>query len=114
MGDDFIIFENERIRRARYDGQWWYAIVDFCKVFADGRNAATEWKNLKRSMKNEGADAVSLFQRLKLSEADGAIRTTDCATLENVFRILQSLPASKAEPFKRLLARVGSEWIQGF
>lgn len=99
------LFENKRIRTA-WDGEkeeWYFSIVDVCEVLSDTDNPRRYWSDLKRKLKAEGA--VELYEKivqLKMTAPDGKKRLTDVADTEQLFRIIQSIPSPKAEPFKRL------------
>ena len=109
------LFENKRIRTA-WDGEkeeWYFSIVDVCEVLSDTDNPRRYWSDLKRKLKAEGA--VELYEKivqLKMTAPDGKKRLTDVADTEQLFRIIQSIPSPKAEPFKLWLAQVGRERIE--
>ena len=109
------LFENKRIRTA-WDGEkeeWYFSIVDVCEVLSDTDNPRRYWSDLKRKLKAEGA--VELYEKivqLKMTAPDGKKRLTDVADTEQLFRIIQSIPSPKAEPFKLWLAQVGRKRIE--
>lgn len=113
--DQIQLFEDKRIRSA-WDPEkeeWYFSIVDVCEVLSGTDNPRRYWSDLKRKLKSEGS--VELYEKivqLKMIASDGKERETDCATVEILFRIIQSIPSPKAEPFKRWLAKVGYERIQ--
>ncbi|MEK7161401.1 MAG: Bro-N domain-containing protein, partial [Patescibacteria group bacterium] len=89
-----------------YQDEWWFSVVDVCGVLTGSPDAGAYWRKLKQRLNEEGSEVVTFCHGLKLPAPDGKLRETDCANTEGVFRIIQSIPSSKAEPFKRLLAKV--------
>lgn len=106
------IFQKKEIRRVEHNGEWWFSVVDVCGVLTDSADAGAYWRKLKQRLKEEGSEVVTFCHRLKLEASDGKMRETDCANTEGIFRIIQSVPSPKAEPFKRWLAKVGYERVQ--
>ena len=106
------IFQKKEIRRVEHNGEWWFSVVDVCGVLTDSADAGAYWRKLKQRLKEEGSEVVTFCHGLKLEAPDGKMRETDCANTEGIFRIIQSIPSPKAEPFKRWLAKVGYERIQ--
>ena len=109
-------FEDKKIRTIWNDGEekWYFSIVDVVGVLTeqpDIGHARNYWKVLKHRLKIEGNESVTNCNRLKLIAEDGKQRLTDVADTEQLFRIIQSIPSSKAEPFKRWMAHVASERI---
>ena len=113
--NDLTIFENHKIRRT-YDKKsdtWFFSVIDVVGALTDSTNARDYWFKMKTRVKNEDELELStLCRQLKLKASDGKMRETDCANTESLFRIIQSIPSPKAEPFKRWLAKVGYERIQ--
>ncbi len=109
------LFEDRRIRTA-WDAEseeWYFSIVDVCEVLTDTANPRRYWSDLKRKLKNEGA--IELYEKivqLKMLASDGKYYRTDVANMEQLLRIIQSIPSPKAEPFKIWLAQVGKERIE--
>ncbi len=107
-------FDNE-IRKAwhKQEEEWYFSIVDVCAVLTEqdnARSASTYWAVLKKRLKEEGAaELLTNCKQLKMLATDGKMRKTDCANLEQILRIVQSIPSKKAEPFKQWLAMVGKE-----
>ena len=107
-------FDNE-IRKAwhKQEEEWYFSIVDICAVLTEqdnARSASTYWAVLKKRLKEEGADELlTNCKQLKMLATDGKMRKTDCANVEQILRIVQSIPSKKAEPFKQWLALVGKE-----
>lgn len=95
--------------------EWFFSVVDVVGVLTDqpdARHAAKYWSVLKVRLKEEGSELPTNCSQLKMRAADGKMRLTDAATTEQLFRIIQSIPSPKAEPFKRWLSRVGAERIE--
>ena len=110
-----VIFEDHPVRRiwVEKDEKWYFAIPDIIRVLTQSANPQVYWRVLKKRLLAEGGnETVTNCNGLKMLAADGKMRVTDCANTESVFRIIQSIPSPKAEPFKRWLARVGYERVQ--
>ena len=109
-----VVFEDKKIRRTFYKGEWYFSIIDIVEVLTGSPNARRYWSNLKIQLSdNEGF--VQLYPKtvqLKLESSDGKQYLTDTANTETLFRIIQSIPSPKAEPFKQWLAKVGYERVQ--
>lgn len=109
------LFKGVKIRKIIYKNEWWFSVVDVVQVLADqidGLIARKYWNKLSQRLREEGSEVVTNCHRLKLLASDGKMRETDCADTEGIFRIIQSIPSPKAEPFKRWLAKVGYERVQ--
>ena len=106
------IFKGKKVRRIIYQNEWWFSVVDVCGALTDSPDAGAYWRKLKQRLKEEGSEVVTICHDLKLEAPDGKKYNTDCANPEGIFRIVQSVPSPKAEPFKRWLAKVGYERIQ--
>ncbi len=109
------LFENAKIRVVWDDEEekYYFSVVDVIQVLTESSVAKRYWTDLKRRLKEEGADEVyAKIVQLKMPAADGKNYLTDAADLEQILRIIQSIPSKKAEPMKRWLAQVGSERIQ--
>ena len=107
------LFDNARVRVEWDDEQekWYFAIVDVVAVLTGSIDAGAYWRKLKERLKKEGNETVTNCHSLKMVAADGKMRLTDVADTEQLFRLIQSIPSPKAEPFKMWLAQVGSERI---
>ena len=110
------LFEDKKIRTVWDDEQekWYFSIVDVVGALTDQpdtEHARNYWKVLKHRLKKEGNETVTNCNRLKLIAEDGKQRLTDVADTEQLFRIIQSIPSPKAEPFKQWMAHVASERI---
>ena len=107
------IFKGKEVRKVIFQNEWWLSVIDVIKALTESVNPRDYWFKMKIRVHNDDEVELSTFCRqLKLVAPDGKMRETDCANTESVFRIIQSIPSSKAEPFKRWLARVGYERIQ--
>ncbi|MCL2798426.1 MAG: Bro-N domain-containing protein [Firmicutes bacterium] len=110
------VFDEKQIRGI-WDAKaekWWFSVVDVISVLTeqpDYEKAKNYWKWLKNKLKAEGSEVVSNTNQLKLLAPDNKMRLTDVADTEQIFRLIQSIPSKKAEPFKLWLAKVGSERI---
>jgi len=108
-----VVFQEKEIRRVWHQEEWWFAIVDIIEVLTGSERPRKYWSDLKKKLQNEGADQLSeKIGQLKVKSSDGKMYATDCANTETMFRIIQSIPSPKAEPFKAWLAKVGYERIQ--
>ena len=112
MEDKLVVFKNRKIRRTLHNNEWWFSVVDVCGALTGSRDPGAYWRKLKQRLKAEGSEVVTNCHGLKLVAPDGKKRVTDCANTEGLFRIIQSIPSPKAEPFKRWLAKVGYERVQ--
>ena len=107
------MFKGKQIRKTLYNNEWWFSVVDVVAVLTDSLNPNDYWYKMKIRVKDEEKIELStICRQLKLEAPDEKMRETDCANTEGVFRIIQSIPSPKAEPFKRWLAKVGYERIQ--
>ncbi len=110
--DKIIVFETASIRRTLHNGEWYFSVVDIVSALTQSLDAGAYWRKLKQRLGAEGSEVVTFCHGLKLLAPDGKMRETDCASTETIFRIIQSIPSPKAEPFKRWLAKVGYERVQ--
>ena len=105
------IFENKKVRTA-WDSeteQWYFSIVDIVAILTESVDPQAYWRKLKQRLKNEGNETVTTCHALKMISADGKMRLTDVANQEQMFRLIQSIPSPKAEPFKIWMAQVASQ-----
>lgn len=107
-----VVFKSQQIRRIWHEDQWYFSVIDVCRALTDSPDAGAYWRKLKQRLTQEGSEIVTFCHGLKLEAADGKRYATDCANAEGLFRIVQSIPSPKAEPFKRWLAKVGYERVQ--
>ncbi len=105
------LFQERKVRTVWDDEQekWYFSIVDVCEVLTDSKSPTAYWRKLKQRLKEEGNETVTNCHALKLRAADGKMRLTDVADTEQLFRIIQSVPSPKAEPFKQWMAQVASQ-----
>jgi len=107
------LFKGKKIRKTIHENEWWFSIVDVCEALTGSERPRKYWNDLKNKLLEEGYFELSeKIGRLKLLSSDGKFYNTDCADTETMFRIIQSIPSPKAEPFKRWLAKVGYERVQ--
>ena len=106
------IFNGKAIRRKQVKDRWFFSVVDIIGALTDSENPRNYWNMLKSREKENGIELSTNCVQLKLKSGDGKEYETDCADTEGIFRIIQSIPSKKAEPFKRWLARVGYERIR--
>lgn len=100
-----MVWDNEK-------EQYFFSVVDIIQVLTDSPTPRRYWSDLKRKLQAEGSEVYENIVQLKLPAPDGKMRFTDVATVEQVFRIIQSVPSKKAEPFKLWLAEVGSQRLE--
>ena len=108
------LFESKQIRSS-WDAdveKWFFSIVDIIAVLTDSPNPRKYWSVLKTRLKKEGSQLATSCSQLKMQSADGKFYLTDVADTEQLFRLVQSIPSPKAEPFKQWLAKVGYERIE--
>ena len=109
------LFEEKKVRTVWDDQEekWYFSIVDVCGVLTDSdyQTARKYWKVLKSRLKKEGNETVTNCYQLKMQAPDGKMRSTDVADTEQLFRLVQSIPSKKAEPFKVWMAQVAAQRI---
>ena len=104
------VFKGKQVRRILVNDEWWFSVVDVIAVLTDSENPRDYWYKMKiRESEESKIELSTICRQLKLKAPDGKQRETDCANTEGLFRIIQSVPSPKAEPFKRWLARIGKE-----
>lgn len=104
MDKALIVFQGKNIRRTWFNDEWWFSVVDVIGVLAGTERARKYWSDLKVKLSDEGFQVSEKIGQLKLPSSDGKLYSTDCANTKNLFRIIQSIPSKKAEPFKLWLA----------
>ncbi|HJH02976.1 MAG TPA: Bro-N domain-containing protein [Victivallis vadensis] len=114
VGDEVpASFQSREIRRILVDGEWFFSVVDVVGALTDSANPRDYWFKMKQRVQLEdGLELSTICRQLKLKAPDGKMRETDCAGVEALLRIIQSIPSPRAEPFKRWLAKVGYERVQ--
>jgi hypothetical protein len=108
------LFENIKVR-SHYDSDseiWYFSIVDVVGILTESPNPQVYWRVLKKRLLSEGCETVTNCNGLKMEAPDGKMRLTDVGNVEQIFRLIQSIPSPKAEPFKQWLAKVGYERLQ--
>jgi len=107
------VFRGKEVRKTIHKNEWWFSITDVIEALTGNERPRKYWNDLKKKLIKEGYSEVSeKIGQLKLQAPDGKMRLTDCANTETVFRIIQTIPSPKAEPFKCWLAKVGYERVQ--
>ena len=107
------LFEDKKVRTVWDDEEekWYFSIVDVCGVLSESKDPQAYWRKLKQRLKEEGNETVTNCHALKMRAADGKMRKTDVADFEQLFRLIQSVPSPKAEPFKVWMAEVAAHRI---
>lgn len=110
---ELVLFENSRIRRQMYKGEWFYSIIDIIEVLTNSNRPRKYWDDLKKKLEEENFFELSdNIGQLKMIAKDGKNRLTDCANRQTIFRLIQSIPSPNAEPFKQWFAQLAEERIQ--
>jgi hypothetical protein len=113
INNKIAIFKGKEIRKIIYQNEWWFSVVDVVRALTGSVDARDYWYRMKIRVKDEeNFEPSTICRQLKLEAPDGKMRETDCANTEGMFRIIQSIPSPKVEPFKRWLAKVGYERIK--
>jgi hypothetical protein len=109
--NEIKIFDNKKVRTLwnADEEKWYLSIVDVVAVLTESVDANAYWRKLKQRLKEEGNETVTNCHGLKMLAQDGKMRMTDVADTEQLFRLIQSIPSPKAEPFKLWLAKVAAE-----
>ncbi len=107
-----VVFQGKKIRRTWFNDEWWFSVVDIVGALTQTDRTRKYWSDLKTKLQDEGFEPSEKIGQLKLKAEDGKLRLTDCANTKNMFRIIQSIPSPKAEPFKQWLAQVGYDRVQ--
>ena len=114
QSQSLVLFHQNTVRR-HWDGGkelWYFSVVDVVQILTDSTIPRRYWSDLKTKLQAEGSEVYEKIVQLKMTAPDGKQRETDCLSTEDLFRVIQSIPSPKAEPFKLWLARVGYERIQ--
>lgn len=108
------LFEERKVRTVWDDeaGKWYVSIVDVIAVLTESKDAAAYWRKLKQRLKAEGNETVTNCHGLKMTAPDGKMRLTDVTDVEQLFRLVQSIPSPKAEPFKLWLSSLARERLE--
>jgi DNA-damage-inducible protein D len=110
--ESLVVFQGKGVRRTWHDGRWYFSIIDVVGVLAESTIPRRYWADLKKKLVEEGFELYDKIVQLKIPSKDGKNYATDCADTEALFRIIQSVPSRKAEPFKRWLAKIGYERVE--
>ena len=108
------LFENKKVRSQwnEKEEKWYFSIIDIIEILTESPRPRKYWSALKTKLNNEGSELSQKLGQLKMQAEDGKMRETDIADVEQIFRLIQSIPSPKAEPFKQWLAKVGYERLQ--
>ncbi len=113
MENKLVVFKSKEIRRTLHNNEWWFSVVDVVAALTDSDKPRDYWYRMKkRELEATQFELSTLCRQLKLESTDGKKYQTEMANTEGLFRIIQSIPSPKAEPFKRWLAKVGYERVQ--
>lgn len=112
MDNALVVFQDKKIRRMWHNNEWHFSVIDVVGALTDSSNPRNYWNMLKKRELRHGIELSTFCVQLKLASADGKSYKTDCANVKLIFRIIQSIPSPKAEPFKQWLAQVGYERVQ--
>lgn len=107
-----VVFQDKKIRRIWHNNEWFFSVVDVIQALTDSTNPRNYWNMLKAREAEYGVELYTICVQLKLLAEDGKLRETDCINTEGAFRIIQSIPSPRAEPFKLWLAKVGYERVK--
>ena len=108
INNALVVFQGNKIRRIWHNDEWYFSVSDIILVLTNSKDSKAYWRKLKE----REPQIVTICHTLKLESSDGKKYATDCANTESMFRIIQSIPSKKAEPFKRWLAKIGYERVQ--
>jgi len=107
-----VVFQDKKIRRIWHNNEWYFSVIDVVNALEAATIPKRYWSDLKAKLSQEGFEPYDKIVQLKMPAEDGKLRLTDCANTKNMFRIIQSIPSPKAEPFKQWLAQVGYERVE--
>jgi hypothetical protein len=103
-----VVFQNKKIRRIWFNEEWHFSVTDIIAILVDSKDEMAYWRKLKQ----REPQLVTICHGLKMPAKDGKLRYSDCVNTKNAFRLIQSIPSKKAEPFKTWLAQVGYDRVQ--
>jgi len=111
MKNKIQLFEEKKVRTVWDDEteEWYFSVIDVVEVLTDSDRSRKYWNDLKKKLKTEGSELSEKIGQLKLKSPDGKMRLTDVANTDQLFRLIQSIPSPKAEPFKLWIAQVAKE-----
>ncbi|MBI5065780.1 Bro-N domain-containing protein [Candidatus Woesearchaeota archaeon] len=111
--NSLAVFQDKKIRKIWHNNEWYFSVIDVVEALTGSVDPKDYWYKLKKREEESSKIELSTFCRqLKLQAQDGKLRETDCANTESLFRIIQSIPSPKAEPFKLWLAKIGYERVK--
>lgn len=114
MGEEIskiAIFRQKEIRKILQNGEWWFSVVDVVAALTDSNKPRVYWNAMKtRVYQDDNFQLSTICRQLKMLAIDGKMRETDCSNTEGLFRIIQSIPSPKAEPFKQGTIKNSPEW----
>ena len=113
MKNKIKLFQKQKVRAIWDENleEWFFSVIDVVGVLTESQDPSAYWRKLKQRLKAEGSETVTNCHGLKMVAPDGKMRETDVASTKTVFRLIQSIPSPKAEPFKLWLAEVGNDRI---
>jgi hypothetical protein len=111
MDKALVVFQDKKIRRLWYNNEWFYSVVDIVEVLTDSPTPRQYWGKVK-DREFIALELSPIWVQLKLIAEDGKSRFTDCVNTKNAFRLIQSIPSKKAEPFKQWLAQLAQDRIE--
>ena len=112
MEKALVVFQDKKIRRVWHNEEWYFSVIDVIQALTDSANPRNYWSMLKKRESETAVELSTFCVQLRLPSADGKAYETDCANTRSMFRIIQSVPSQKAEPFKLWLATVGYERVR--
>lgn len=114
MKNEIKLFEQQKVRTHwdEKEEKWYFSIIDVIEILTGSERGRKYWNDLKTKLKKEGSELSEKIGQLKLQSSDGKFYKTDVADIEQLLRLIQSIPSPKAEPFKQWLAKVGYERMQ--
>ena len=114
MQSNIKIFEEKQVRTVwnEHEEEWYVSVIDVVSILTENKNPQAYWRKLKQRLREEGNETVTNCHGLKMKAPDGKMRLTDVANTEQLFRLIQSIPSPKAEPFKLWLATLVKEALE--
>ncbi len=109
---ELIMFQGNKIRRVKHNKEWHFSVIDIISILTESPTPRRYWSDLKANLKKEGFEMYGNIVQLKLQSSDRKRYSTDCINTQNAFRLIQSIPSKKVEPFKRWLAQIGQDRIK--
>ncbi|MBR9691671.1 Bro-N domain-containing protein [Candidatus Woesearchaeota archaeon] len=112
VDNKLAVFQGKHIRKIWHNNEWYFSVIDIIDALDASTRPRKYWSDLKKKLTEEGFELSAKIGQLKLVASDGKSYLTDCVSTKNTFRIIQSIPSKKAEPFKQWLAEVGYQRVQ--